>query len=69
MIAAILFMTVGVFAWGLIANMHSTTAFHGYSGPMHTTAFALWMGTLCVFAASNIIALRSLSPLLTPVAE
>lgn len=56
-------MTLGVLTWGLIANLQAATAFHAYSGPMHTTAFVSWIGSLCVFAVASAIALRSSSSL------
>jgi hypothetical protein len=68
-VAAMSIMTVGVLAWGLLANLHATTAFHEYFGPMHTTAFAPWIGILCVLTASSVVSLRSLSSLLPPVGE
>lgn len=66
---AMLLMTIGVLAWGLIANLHATAAFHSFFGPMHTTAFASWIGSACVFAISSIIALRASSLLFKPTAE
>jgi len=60
---------LGVFAWGLAANLNATSAFHAYSGPMHSTAFASWMGSICVFAAASVIALRTAPSLLTPAGE
>jgi hypothetical protein len=68
-VAAMSIMTVGVLAWGLIANLQATTAVHEYSGPMHTTTFASWIGSLCVFTASSVVSLHSLSSLLPPVGE
>jgi hypothetical protein len=62
---AMLVMTVGVLAWGVIANLDATVAFHGYFGPLHTTAFVSWVGSLCVFALSSVIALRMLPGLRT----
>ncbi len=67
--AAMAAMTVGVLVWGLIANLDASTAFHEYSGPMHTTAFASWIGSACVFAASSIVALRKSSSLFKPLGE
>ncbi len=67
MTAAMSVMTVGVLAWGLIANLDATAAFHSYFGPMHTTAFASWIASMCVFAASSVVALRTFSSLLRPV--
>jgi hypothetical protein len=68
-VAAMSIMTVGVLAWGIIANLHATTAFHEYFGPMHTTAFASWIGSLCVFTASSVVSLHSLSSLLPQMGE
>ena len=67
--AAMAVMTLGVLAWGLAANLSAASAFHAYSGPMHTTAIASWMGSICVFAAASAIALRSVPSLLKPAAE
>jgi hypothetical protein len=64
--AAIVAMTAGVLSWGFIANLRTAAAFHGYFGPMHTTAFASWIGSACVFAASSAIVLRTSSSLLKP---
>ncbi len=63
---AISAMTVGVLAWGLIANLDATAAFHAYFGPLHTTAFVSWIGSACVFVASSIVVLRSSSSLVRP---
>ena len=63
---AMLVMTVGVLAWGAIANLDAAVAFHGYFGPLHTTAFVSWAGSLCVFALSSVIALRMLPALRNP---
>lgn len=60
---AMLVMTVGVLAWGAIANLDAAVAFHGYFGPMHTTAFVSWAGSLCVFALSSAVAVRMLPAL------
>jgi hypothetical protein len=62
---AMLVMTVGVLAWGVIANLDAAVAFHGYFGPLHTTAFASWAGSLCVFALSSVTAARMLPALRT----
>ena len=62
---AMLVMTVGVLAWGVIANLDAAVAFHGYFGPLHTTAFVSWAGSLCVFALSSVIAARMLPALRT----
>lgn len=67
-IAAMAVMTVAAFAWGLIAYLDETAAFHAYFGPMHTTALASWIGSACVFAASSAFALRTSSSLFKPVA-
>jgi hypothetical protein len=64
--AAISIMTVGILAWGLIANLDATAAFHAYFGPLHTTAFVSWIGSAAVFAASSIVALRRSTSLLRP---
>jgi hypothetical protein len=61
-------MTLGVLAWGLIANLQATAAFHSYSGPMRTTAFTSWTGSLCVFAVSSVVALCASSSLRKPAA-
>jgi len=50
-------MTIGVLVWGLIANLDATVAFHEYFGPLHTTAFVSWMGSVCVFAVASVAAL------------
>ena len=60
---AMLVMTVGVLAWGAIANLDAAVAFHGYFGPMHTTAFVSWAGSLSVFALSSAVAVRMLPAL------
>jgi len=62
---AMLVMTVGVLAWGAIANLDATVAFHAYFGPLHTTVFVSWAGSLCVFVLSSVIALRMLPGLRT----
>jgi hypothetical protein len=67
--AAMAVMTLGVLAWGLAANLNATSAFRAYSGPMHTTAIASWMGSICVFAAASAIALRSVPSLVKPAGE
>jgi hypothetical protein len=67
--AAMAVMTLGVLAWGLIANLQATAAFHTYSGPMHTTVFTSWTGSLFVFAVSSVVALRSSSSLRKPAGE
>lgn len=64
--AAISVMTIGILAWGLIANLDATVAFHAYFGPLHTTAFVSWIASAGVFAASSIVALRRSSSLLRP---
>jgi len=67
--AAMSVMTVGVIAWGFIANLDASAAFHAYFGPMHTTAFASWIGSVCVFAAASVVALRTSSSLLQSAVE
>lgn len=67
--AAMAVMTLGVLAWGLAANLNAASAFRAYCGPMHTTAIASWMGSICVFAAASVIALRSVPSLLKPAGE
>ena len=67
--AAIGMMTLGVLAWGWIANQQATAAFHAYFGPLHTTALISWMGSACVFAASSVVALRRSSTLLRLAGE
>jgi hypothetical protein len=67
--AAMAVMTLGVLAWGLSANLNAASAFHAYSGPMHTTAFASWLGSICVFAAASGIALRTAPSLFKPAGE
>jgi len=36
---------------------------------MHTTAFASWIGSIGVFAAASVIALRTAPSLLKPAGE
>ena len=67
--AAIGMMTLGVLAWGWIANQQATAAFHAYFGPLHTTALISWMGSACVFAAASVVALRRSSALLRLAGE
>jgi hypothetical protein len=67
--AAIVAMTAGVLSWGFIANSSASAAFHGYYGPMHTTAFASWVGSVCVFGGSSVVALRTSSSLLKSARE
>ena len=60
---AMVVMTLGVLVWGVIAMRDATAAFDGYSGPMHTTALASWIGSFCVFALASVVALRMLPAL------
>jgi hypothetical protein len=57
--AAIVLMAASVAGWGLLANQYVPAAFHARFGPLESTTLVSWLGSLSLFIASSVAALRS----------